>query len=121
MVKKYVDQIEAELKQIRAEASASKAPQDSEEATKRLQQVLRRQAGVIATELGLSGDEFLVFMASTAVLTTAWLSYSLRREISELSKSPEERIALTEMLDSLGLALERTIESGISCADQAVQ
>jgi len=45
------------------------------------------------------------------------VSFALRRETSDLSKSPEDRLALLEMLESLNLALQRVTEASMRHAD----
>jgi hypothetical protein len=116
---KYVDQIQSELKKILAEVGPGKTPQQVEATQQRLQELIRKQARDLAKELGLSGSHVMVFMTATSIISTAWISYALRKETTDLTKSPEDRLAMTDLLDSLGLALGKVIEASSDYADRA--
>ncbi len=116
-VKKYIDQIEEELKKARAEVGPGRTQQEIEATQTRLQGLIRKQALDVVREIGLSGNHVFVFMAASTILTTAWLSFAIRSETLDLKKSPEERIALTDMLDALDLALQNVISAGTNYAD----
>ena len=114
---KYIDEIQEELKNILAQVGPGRTPQEVEATQTRLQELIRKQTRELAKEVGFSGNHVLVIMAATAIITTAWISFALRRETSDLSKSPEDRLALQDMLDSLNLALQRVSESAVRHAD----
>jgi hypothetical protein len=114
---KYIDQIQEELKNILAEVGPGRTPQEVEATQLRLQELIKKQTRELAKEVGFSGNHVLVFMAATAIITTAWISFALRRETSDLSKSPEDRLALQDMLDSLNIALQRVTEAAMKHAD----
>lgn len=114
---KYIDEIQEELSKILSEVGPGRTPQEVETTQMRLQALVRKQAKELAKEVGFSGSHVLVFMTATAIISTAWISFALRRETSDLSKSPEDRLALLEMLDSMNLALERVIEASTRHAD----
>jgi hypothetical protein len=114
---KYVGQIEEELERAIADIGPGRGPQQVEAIQARLQELMRRQATQLAREVGFFGNPVMVYMTATCILTTAWVSFTLRRMISDLSKAPEERLAITEMLDSLGLGLQGVIDSAIRVAD----
>ena len=114
---KYIDQIQEELKKVLTSVGPGKTPQEVDATQARLQELTRKLSKDLAREVGFSGNHVLVFMAATAIISTAWISYTLRKETSDLSKSPEDRLALMEMLDSLGLAMEKVIESSTTYAD----
>jgi antitoxin component of RelBE/YafQ-DinJ toxin-antitoxin module len=116
---KYIDQIQEELKSILSQVGPGRTPQEVETTQVRLQELLRKQSKELAKELGLSGSHVLVFMAANAIISTAWISFALRRETSDLSKSPEDRLALLEMLDSLSMALQRVTEAAVRHADMS--
>jgi len=114
---KYIDEIQEELKKSLALVGGGKTPQEVEQTQFRLCELIRKQAKELAKEVGFSGNHVLVFMTSAAIITTAWVSYTLRRETSDIAKSPEDRLTLTEMLDSMDLALQKVIESAENYAD----
>jgi hypothetical protein len=114
---KYIDQIQEELQKILSEVGPGRTSQEVEATQSRLQELIRKQSKELAKEIGFSGNHVLVFMKTTALIATAWVSFALRRETSDLSKSPEDRLALLEMLESLNLALQRVIESSTRHAD----
>jgi antitoxin component of RelBE/YafQ-DinJ toxin-antitoxin module len=116
---KYVDQIQSELKKILSEVGPGKTPQQVEATQQRLQELIRKQAKDLSKELGISGSHVMVFMTATSIISTAWLSFALRKETTDLSKSPEDRLVMIDMLDSLGLALARVIEISSDYADRA--
>jgi len=72
----------------------------------------------LAKEIGFLGNQAMVFMLSNSIISTAWVAFSLRREASDLSKSPEDRLAVLEMLDSLSNALADVIQEGINYGDR---
>jgi len=108
---KYIDQLQEELSKIISEVGPGKTPQEVEAIQEKLQELIRKQSKELATEVGFSGNQVLVFMVATATISPAWISYTLRKETSDLSKSPEDRLALLEMLDSLEIALGKVIAS----------
>ena len=114
---KYIDQIQDELVKILSEVGPGRTPQEVEATQRRLEELIRKQSKELAKEIGFSGNHVLVFMTTTAIIATAWVSFALRRETSDLSKSPEDRLALLEMLESLNLALQRVIEASTRHAD----
>jgi hypothetical protein len=114
---RYIDQIQDELKRALAEVGPGRTPEQVESIQMRLQELMRKQSAELAKELGISGSHVLVFMAATAIISTAWLSFALKKETSDLSKSPEDRLELMEMLDALGLALNNVITKAGNHAD----
>jgi hypothetical protein len=117
--RKYIDELESEIKRIVSDVGPGKTPEQIEVTQSRIQELIRSQVKQLARELGLSGNHILVFMAASTILTTAWMAYALRRETSDLSKSPEDRLALTDMLTALDLALANVIAAASNYADQA--
>ena len=116
---KYIDEIEEELRKIASEVGPGRTPKEVEATQTRLQELIRTQTRELAKEVGFSGNHVLVFMTATAIIATAWVSFAVRRETSDLSKSPEDRLALMEMLDSMNNALGRVIEAASKHADMA--
>jgi len=114
---KYIDQIQEELRKILSEVGPGRTAQEVEATQTRLQELFRKQSKELAKEIGISGNHVLVFMTTSAIIATAWVSFALRRETSDLSKSPEDRLALLEMLESLNLALQRVTEASMKHAD----
>jgi hypothetical protein len=106
---KYIDEIQSELEKAIAEVGPAKTPKDVERIQERLQAVIRRQSLQLAKEVGFRGNHVMVFMTATSILATAWVSFALRRETLDLTKSPEDRLATIEMLDALESALGRVI------------
>lgn len=115
---KYIDQIQAELKKAKAEIGPGKTPQEVEAVQGRIQALISKQSLQLAKEVGFFGDHVMVYMTAMSIISTAWISFTLRRETSDLSKSPEDRLATIEMLDSLNLALGRVIEAASTYADR---
>ena len=115
---KYVDAIQDELRGILSEVGPGRTPAQVEETQTRLQAVIRKLSKDLAKDVGLFGDHVMVFMTATAIITTAWVSFTLRRETSDLSKSPEDRLAMMEVLDALGLAFGKVVESATNYADR---
>lgn len=114
---RYIDQIQEELKSAFAEVGPGKTPNEVESIQQRLQELMRKQSADLAKELGVSGNHVLVFMTATAILSTAWISFALKKETSDLSKSPEDRLEMMEMFDALGLALGNVITKAGNHAD----
>ena len=115
---KYIDEIQAELRRATQEVAASKNPKDVEAIQGRVQALMRKQSAQLAKEVGFAGNQLVVFMMATSILSIAWVSFALRREASDLSKSPEDRLGTIEMLDALDLALGKVIDSASSYADR---
>ncbi len=116
---KYISQIQEELKKILADVGPGRTPEQVEATQERLQALIRKQSKELARDVGLFGDHVMVFMTATSIISTAWVSYALRRETSDISKSPEDRLAMTEVFDSLQLALGKVIEASSAYADRA--
>ncbi|MDA4126300.1 MAG: hypothetical protein OK452_03720 [Thaumarchaeota archaeon] len=114
---RYIDQIQEELSSSFAEVGPGKTPKEVETIQQRLQDLMRKQSADLAKELGVSGSHVLVFMTATAILSTAWISFALKKETSDLSKSPEDRLEMMEMFDALGLALGNVIVKAGNHAD----
>ncbi len=117
--RKYIDELEAEINRIISDVGPGKTPEQIEVSQSRIQELIRKQVKQLAKELGLAGNHILVFMAASTILTTAWIAFALRRETSDLSKSPEDRLALTDMLNAFDLALANVIASASNYADLA--
>ncbi len=114
---KYIDAIQEELQRTLSDVGPGKTPQQVEQTQERLQALMRRLSRDLAKDIGLFGDHVMVFMAATSIITTAWVAFTLRRETSDLSKAPEDRLEMIEVLDALNLALGRVIDSASSYAD----
>jgi ATP phosphoribosyltransferase regulatory subunit HisZ len=114
---KYIDQIQDELRRAIAEVGPGKTPGEVEAIQSRLQALLRKQSKEIAKEVGFAGNQAIVFMIATSIISTAWVSFALRRETLDLSKSPEDRLATMEMFDALDLALGNVVRAGSEYAD----
>ena len=114
---KYIDELQEELKKSLSLVGPGKTPQEAEQTQFRLCELIRKQAKDLAKEAGFSGNHVLVFMTAASIITTAWVSFTLRRETSDLAKSPEDRLTLMEMLDSMDLALQKVIEAAERHAD----
>jgi hypothetical protein len=115
--KKYIDQMQDELKKIARDVGSGRTPEEVEKAQTRLQNLLRKQSQEIAKELGLTGNHIFVFMIASTLLTTAWTSFYIRTQMDDISKPFEERIRLTDMLNSLELALGNVISAGTRYAE----
>ena len=116
-LKKYIDQIQDELTSIVTEVGPGKTADEVERTRERLQGLIRKQSNQIAKEIGLAGNHVLVFMISSTIVTAAWASFYIKRQMNDLTKSFEERLALTDMLNSLQLALGNVIEAGTNYAE----
>jgi hypothetical protein len=108
---KYIDEIQSELNKAFTEVGPGRTPKEVEGVQERLQAVIRRQSLQLAREVGFRGNHVMVFMTATSIIATAWVSFALRRETLDLSKSPEDRLGTVEMLGALDLALRRVIEA----------
>jgi hypothetical protein len=115
---KYINQIQEELKKAIAEVGPGRNPQEAEAIQERLMTLIRKQSTEMAKEVGFLGNQAVVFMLSTSIISTAWVSFALRRETSDLSKSPEDRLAVMEMFDALELALGSVIRAASNYADR---
>ncbi len=115
---KYINQIQDELKRTMAELGPGKKPEEVEAIQERLQALIRKQARELSKEVGLLGNHVMVFMMATSIIATAWVSFTLRREASDLGKAPEDRLATIEMLDALDLALAKVVHAASSYADR---
>lgn len=114
---KYINQIQDELKRALSDIGPGKTPGEVEATQTRLEELIRRQAKELAKDVGLSGSHVLVFMTAVAIISTAWVSFTLRRGTSDMARAPEERLATEELLDALEQALGRVIESATKLAD----
>ncbi len=114
---RYIDQIQEELNAAFAEVGPGRTPKEVESIQQRLQELMRKQSADLAKELGISGNHVLVFMTATALISIAWISFALKKETSDLSKSPEDRLEMMEMLDALGSALGNVIAKAGNHAD----
>jgi len=115
---KYIDEIQNELKRAMVDIGPGKTRGEVEAIQARLQECIRRQSMELARELGFLGDRVMVFMLSTSIISTAWVAFALRRETSDLAKSPEDRLALLEMFDALANALADVVQAGSGYADR---
>jgi hypothetical protein len=115
---KYIDEIQSELEKAIAEVGPGKTPKEIEGIQERLQAVIRRQSLQLAREVGFRGNHVMVFMTATSIIATAWVSYALRRETLDLTKSPEDRLGTIEMIEALDLALKRVIEAAGDYAER---
>ena len=115
---KYIDELQEELEKATGESHPGGPPAEGEEPQDRLQRVIRKQSAQLAREVGLQGNQAMIFMTATSILATAWVSFALRRENADLSKSPEDRLATMEMFDALSIALGRVIEAAGDYADR---
>ena len=117
---KYIDQVQTELKRAVTDIGPGKTPGEVEAIQARIQDLIRRQSMELAREVGFQGNQAMVFMLSNSIISTAWVAFSLRREASDLAKSPEDRLAVIEMLDSLANAMADLIQEGSDYADRYV-
>jgi hypothetical protein len=115
---KYIDQIQLELKRAIADIGPGRTPGEVEAIQSRIQELNRKQSMELAKELGFHGNQAMVFLLSNSIISTAWVAFTLRREAMDLSKSPEDRLAIMEMLDSLSNALADVIQEGNDYADR---
>ena len=109
---KYIDQIQEELNRAIADIGPGRTRGEVEAIQARIQELIRRQSMELAKEIGFHGNQAMVFMLSNSIISTAWVSFSLRREASDLTKAPEDRLAVIEMLDSLANALAAVVQEG---------
>ena len=115
---KYIDEIQSELKRAMVDIGPGKTRGEVEAIQARLQECIRRQSMELARDLGFLGDRIMVFMLSTSIISTAWVAFALRRETSDLTKSPEDRLVLLEMFDALANALADVVQAGSNQADR---
>ena len=115
---KYIDSIQDELKRTLADVGPGRTPGQVEATQTLLQNLIRKLSRDLAKEVGLLGNHVMVFMTANAIISTAWVAFTLRRETSDLSRAPEDRLEMIEMLDALELALGRVIESATNYADR---
>jgi hypothetical protein len=116
-LRKYIDQIQDELTKIVNDVGPGKNQEEIDKSQERLQELLRKQAQQIAKEMGVAGNHVFVFMIASAILSTAWTSFYIKRQMNDLSRSFEERLELTEMLNSLQLALGNVISEATNYAE----
>ena len=114
---RYIDEIQKELKRAVTDIGPGKTPGEIEAIQVRIQDSIRRQSMELAKEVGFLGNQAMVFMLSNSIISTAWVAFSLRREASDLAKSPEDRLAVIEMLDSMANAMSDVIQEGSNYAD----
>jgi len=116
-VKKYIDEIQDELKKILESVGPGKTPKEIEETQVRLQALLRKQSQQIAKDLALRGNHVFLFMTASAIITTAWAAFYIRRQMDDMERPFEERITLTDLLNSLQIAMGNVIQAGTSYAE----
>jgi len=115
---KYINQIQDELENTLAEVGPGRTPQQVEATQERLQALIRRQTKDLAKEVGFLGNHVMIFMTATAIISTAWVAFTLRRETSDMTKAPEDRLSTIEVYDALQLALGKVIEGASQYADR---
>jgi len=115
---KYIDEIQEELRRSIAEVGPGRTTQEVERIQERLHTVIRRQARGLAKEVGFQGNQAIVFMIANSIISTAWLAFALRRETSDLSKSPEDRLLVLDTFNALDIALANVIRAGSDYADR---
>jgi len=115
---KYVDEIQNELKRAVTEIGPGRTQGEVEAIQARLQDRIRRQSMELAREVGFLGNQAMVFMLSNSIISTAWVAFTLRRETSDMTASPEDRLALMDMFDSLANVLAEVIQEGSRYADR---
>ncbi len=115
--KRYIDELEEEMKKVLAEVGPGKNQGQIDAGQARIQELLRKQAMEVAKRMQVSGSYVFVSMLGMSMLTTAWISFALKRGEIDMSRSFDDRIALTEMLDSLELALSKAIAAGSDAAE----
>jgi len=115
---KYVDEIQDELRRAVADIGPGRTQGEVEAIQARLQERIRRQSMELAREVGFLGNQAMVFMLSNSIISTAWVAFTLKRETSDLGTSPEDRLALLEMFDSLANVLADVIQEGSRYADR---
>lgn len=115
---RYIDKIQDELKQLQADTASRRSATDAETYQESVQSLIRKEAMTLAKEVGLQGNPVMVYLMATSIVATAWVAFTLKREASDLTKSPEDRLATMEMLDALGLALGAVVDSATNYADR---
>ena len=115
---KYIDQIQDELKRAIADHGPGRTQGEIEAIQARIQECIRRQSLELAREVGSLGNQAFVFMLSNSIISTAWVAFTLKRETSDISTSPEDRLTLMEMFDALANALADVIQQGSEYADR---
>jgi len=115
---KYIDEIEQELKRATLDIGPGKTAGEVEAIQGRLQTLIRKQSMQLAKEAGFQGNQATAFMLSNSIISTAWVAFTLRRETSDLSESPEDRLAIIEMFDALANTLADVIQEGSNYADR---
>ena len=115
---RYINQIQDELGRILAEVGPGRTPQQVEATQERLQALIRKQSKDLAKEVGFLGNHVMVFMTATAIISTAWVAFTLRRETSDMTKAPEDRLSVMEVYDALQLALGKVIDGASQYADR---
>ena len=115
---RYIDQIQDELRTALSEVGPGRTPEQVEETQVKLQALMRRQVKDLAKEVGFLGNHVMVFMAASAIVSTAWVAFTLRRETSDMTRAPEDRLAMIEVYDALPLALQTVIEGATKYADR---
>ena len=114
---KYIDQIQQELRRATADIGPGRTTGEVEAIQSRIQELIRKQSMELAREVGFRGDQAMVLMLSNSIISTAWVSFTLRQETSDLAKSPEDRLAVLEMFDALANTLADVILEGSNYAD----
>ncbi len=56
-------------------------------------------------------------MTALTILTTAWVSFAVKRQATDISKPFEQRLAFDEMLNSFYLVLSEVVDGGMAYAD----
>lgn len=115
---KYVDQIQDELRRAIADIGPGRTQGEVEAIQARLQERIRKLSLELAREVDFLGNQAFVFMLSNSIISTAWVAFTLKRETSDISTSPEDRLALMEMFDALANALADVVQEGSNYADR---
>ncbi len=113
-IKRQIEEIQEEARKILDDVTKGKDDKEIELAEARLQSLIRRHAEQISSNIYVSPDHMLALMTTSAMLTTAWVSFVRKKESVYSSKAYEDRMTLADVLDALDVALDEIIEVGRS-------
>jgi hypothetical protein len=110
--RRQIEEMHGEARRILLDVEQGKTEKDIELAEARLQSLIRKYAEQITKSVYVSPDHMLAMMTIAAMLTTAWVSFVMRKESVYVSKAYEDRLTLTDVLDALDVAINEIIETG---------
>ena len=114
---KYIDQMEEEIAKMLKDMGQGKTEVEMDAGKRRIEELMRKQSLSLAQETGIRGSYMFVHLLMTSILSTAWVSFALKRGMIDMGRPFEERLRFEELLSSLGNVLNEVVTKSAEHAD----